>query len=248
MAKAEPKKPSVVLWVGIIAAVIVIYVYASEEAPPVAKKSARPVSRASATSKSGFLPVDYTAKFASVTTPAKNAFKPLVMKTDLRSTVPTKDNGIPVAFTGGEPNWIFTGSATVDGTPRGLLENTSTGEGVFLVSGERWKTSRVLTITKDEIVMQGPEGDARTIKMETEDAAAEPKMASVTPLPLPLPGQLGAQPVAQGGNPGGQFTFGQPGAVPGAPGNALAAPAAVPQTLADPNLNNNNQRRRRRGN
>jgi len=247
MATAERKKPSIVVWAGIVAAVVVIYVYATEETPVVAKKSGRPVSRASTVSKGGFLPIDYTAKFDSVTSPAKNAFKPLVMKTDIRETVPTKDNGIPIAFTGGEPNWIFTGSATVDGTPNGLLENTSTGEGVFLVSGEHWKTSRVLTITKDEIVMQGPEGDARTIKMETEEASSDTRTASVTPLPLPMPGQLNAQPMAQGGNPGGQMTFGQPGAFPGVPGNALSAPAAVPQTLADPNLNNN-QRRRRRGN
>jgi len=248
MAKAEPKKPSIVVWAGILAAVVTIYVYATEEAPPVAKKSSRPVSRSTATSKAGFLPIDYTAKFASVTTPAKNAFKPLVMKTDIRETVPTKDNGIPIAFTGGEPGWIFTGSATVDGTPNGLLENTSTGEGVFLVSGERWKTSRVLTITKDEIVMQGPEGDARTIRMETEEEGSDSRTASVTPLPLPMPGQLGSQPMAQGGNPGGQMSFGQPGAFPGFPGSGVAAPVAVPQTLVDPSLNNNNQRRRRRGN
>jgi len=249
MSKPEPKKTSPVFWIGLVAVCIVIYFFVGEEPAPTGKGKARVRPKAAnKTDKDGFLPADYSAKFAPVELQPVNAFKPLVSRQTGRSTVPTMGNGIPPAFAGGETGWIFTGVATVDGVANGLVENETSGEGVFLKPGERWKTSRVLTITKDEIVMQGPEGDSRTIRMESEFGSESD--GSLAPLPLPISGPIGASPVGGRGSanaPAQTAVVGVPTMAPqGFPAPTNAVPFGQPGTTFDASNVNDNQNRRRR--
>jgi hypothetical protein len=198
MSKPEPKKTSPVFWIAIVGVAIAVYFLVGDESSPTgtgkAKQRPRTTSQAD---KDGFLPIDYTAKFAPVVTPAVNAFKPLIARQGSRGAVPTFSNSIPQAFAGGESGWIFTGVATVNGVPNGLIENESTGEGVFLRPGQKWKATKVITITQIEMVMQGPEGDSRSIQMPREEWM---EGGEVAPLPLPLDGPIGNRPVAQNGS------------------------------------------------
>jgi hypothetical protein len=197
MSKPEPKKTSPVFWIAIVGVAIAVYFLVGDESSPTGTGKAKQRPKAATQAdKDGFLTIDYTAKFAPVVTPAVNAFKPLIARQGSRGAVPTFSNSIPQAFAGGESGWIFTGVATVNGVPNGLIENESTGEGVFLKPGQKWKAAKVITITQVEMVMQGPEGDSRSIQMPREEWM---EGGEIAPLPLPLSGPIGTRPVAQNG-------------------------------------------------
>ena len=101
--------------------------------------------------------------------------------------------------------------------------------------GERWKSSRVLTITKDSIVMQGVTGAARTIPIVSEDSSSGTSAAStaLTPLPVPSPltGNIG-DPTNAGR--GGRGRRGGGGGNFGAFSSSAAAPAASAPAAGQP--------------
>ncbi len=127
----------------------------TRKAPPAAKKAA-----------SGFLAEDYSAAFPPVTDPGRNVFRPLVARTGTADAgINLAPNAIPLDFAAGEPNWIFTGIAIIDGAPVALLENSSTQEGSFVKHGDRWKSSTIARITPETVVLAGPGGLTRTVRI-----------------------------------------------------------------------------------
>lgn len=109
---------------------------------------------------------DYTAKFASLKEEPKYAFKPLVVK----STGPVNAGGAaadsdPGMSITGEPGWLFTGSPELDGVRSALLDNTTTGESVFLNVGDHWKNGHVKSIGADAMVFVGNDGTEKTVKL-----------------------------------------------------------------------------------
>jgi len=238
---ANKKKTSPVLWVGLIAVCAAVY-YSLDGDPSASPASLKRKLPAPSTKKDDFMPADYTAKFNSFEAKnAANAFNPLVVRSQGKNSVPTIDGAIPAAFADGDGNWQYKGFATVNAASSGLLENQNTGEGVFVKPGERWKSCRVLTITRDSIVMQGTSGAARTIPIVSEDAPVT-RMAGTTLTPLPVPNPLtGAinDPTQAGGRGGrrnrfGGFGNGNPGV--STPGAAPAAPAATGVQFTSPGI------------
>lgn len=153
---------------------------------------------------------DYTAKFGSIDSETKNAFKPLLAKKDNESNAkPVATNGIPATFAGGDANWVYTGNMTVDGTPNALLENTQSSEGVFLRPGEKWKNMQLKEVRSDSIVLEGPNGYTKTVFFATnpEVKPVEPGRvaANAGTTTTPPPGATNAQTLppadaSQGGN------------------------------------------------
>ena len=194
MAQTEAKKPSRIFWIAFMggAAMLAAYFYGEEpqSGSGGAPKRRNPV--ASSSNQSDFLPEDYTADFQPVNEPLKNAFKPLVVRKGGMLSTPAMSNAIPPALAGGESGWEFTGIAEVNGRRQALIENLQTGVGEFLTAGQRWKTSNVLTITNDSVVLKGVDSDAvRTVSLpnlESEDFSGEGGLA---PLPLPMTGRIG---------------------------------------------------------
>ncbi|MBS1724091.1 MAG: hypothetical protein JSS66_14190 [Armatimonadetes bacterium] len=154
-----------------------------------------------------FLEADYKAKFTPVSTAPKNAFKPLVVREGEDNQLQTQRfDSIPSAFTGGDPNWLYTGTATVDGVRVALVENSASGEGVFLKVGEMWKQAVLTSIEDEGIIMVGPGGAVRHIKLGfTEQPAAPAPMSGNVPLTVTpsLNGPIGQ---GQGGSGGGTGT------------------------------------------
>jgi len=152
------KKP--IFWVGVLAVGAIGYMATEGEAKkPTAP--AKPLARKSNTSKkaSAFTEEDRKAQFAPVNITFKNAFQPIVArKSGGFGSGEGSANGLPTDFTGGAAGWIYTGSAEIDGVSMALLENRTSGEGVFLKAGERWKSAAVVSIYPDSVVMRGPSG------------------------------------------------------------------------------------------
>jgi hypothetical protein len=138
---------------------------------------------------------DYTARFDSLSQPLKNAFKPLIAKavTARGGSAAAQVNYVPVEFSGGEPGWIYTGSAEIDGVLQALLENRTTGDNVFLRVGDTWKGISVEEITDESLILASPEtGIEKTLRLPSED--------------VPVPGPAGFTPATV--NPGLQGNIG----------------------------------------
>lgn len=152
------RKP--VFWIGTLAVGTIGYIATEGEAK---KPTAAPkvtARKATASKKaSAFTEEDRNAQFAPVNITFKNAFQPIVArKTGGIGSGEGAANGLPTDFTGGDAGWIYTGSAEIDGVAMALLENRTTGEGVFLKAGERWKSATIVRIFPDSVVMRGPSG------------------------------------------------------------------------------------------
>ncbi|RYG37789.1 mitochondrial 54S ribosomal protein L40 [bacterium] len=202
MAKKAPAKqpPNRLLLIVGGLSVLGAVVWSMTDSPPAPTVARKKTTKTAAADKSGFIPEDYTAKFEPVKTLASNVFKPLVIKeTDPArgvASIPTRDGSLPEAFTG-EAGWAYTGYVEIDGRPQALLENDKTGDAVYVRAGAPFKKAKILAVTEDEIVVQGPNRITRTVKLggqeEPEVAPSAPAITgpivnpnlSVQPLPSP---------------------------------------------------------------
>jgi hypothetical protein len=143
-----------------------------------------------------FTEVDYKVTaddFAPVNEPVRNTFRPLVVRTTESPAVATPgyESGIPAFLADGDGNWRYTGSAVVDGVPNALLENRSTGDGVFLRPGERWRRATVVSVTSETVVLRGPDGQLWTVRIEgDEEGEGVGGLAPARVIP-PLSGPIG---------------------------------------------------------
>ena len=192
MAKSSP--PNRTFWYIFGAASLLIfgYFYSQDDSAPI-RKTKKVVASQTKKATDEFLPIDYKAKFSAYTEPAKDAFKPLIIRSsDAGKGVGAVPNGgIPITYTGGEPNWNYTGVAVINGIPNALLDNSGTGEGVFLKAGDHWKTSSVLTVTQDSVVLQDREGVAKQIRLAEIVNKEDENGNENGPLKPPLSGAIG---------------------------------------------------------
>jgi hypothetical protein len=190
---AKISKP--VLYTVLLGVAALIFVYATEPDPAPAGTGTKRTATKTVNKKADvYLPEDYKAKFASLNEVPKDAFHPLVVrKTSGTQASPPDPDGIPFDATGGEPDWHYTGLVEVNGTKMALIENDSTGEGVYLRRGDRWKKIVVSSISDEALILVGPGGTPFRIKLgERGEEPAAPTGTNPTPLQPPLQGVIGA--------------------------------------------------------
>lgn len=199
MAKvqAQKKKSSLPILIGVLVVAVIFGLSGGNEAPTTKKKGLGMGAFPTATKKKKgdieYTQEDEKAKFGSVDTAATNAFKPQIVRRDVNSQLRTgASNGIPPLFAGGEAGWTYTGNMEVNGKPNALLENSGTGEGVFLKPGEKWKALTLVKVNEDSIVLDGPGGYRKTVyfNANTEEAPAE--VAPLNPMQPGNPRMAGA--------------------------------------------------------
>jgi hypothetical protein len=160
-----------VFWVATVAVAIVGYTMTAPESgaakKPTTKKSNKPVVAKKGTEI--FTEEDKNASFPRIQVEFKNAFVPLVAKDGGIGGSDAAANKIPSSFSGGDANWVFTGTVEVDGVRQALLENRNSGDGVFLRSGQRWKNCVVKRVNQDSVVIEGPSGEM-TFGLVTEES------------------------------------------------------------------------------
>lgn len=173
-------------------AVVGVGIYLSTE-PSVTRKGA-PRRNASASAASnlpeGFTQQDLTAKFERSTGTAKNAFQPLIARQAGAETAAAPD-AVPTILTAGESGWYYTGMAEVDGIPTGLLENRSTGEGVFLKQSEKWKDATVRSISPFVLILVGSNGKSYTLRVSELSGTPQMLAQGYAPVSPQLQGRIG---------------------------------------------------------
>jgi hypothetical protein len=188
-----------VLYMLLTTLVVAVYLIATPPAPTHHTKLPKPIVTVKATDAQ-FQPEDYTAHFAPTVLVTRNAFQPLVMrKSNLLAQQLAAAGNIPAEFAGGDPNWICTGSAQVDGVLQGLIEKKTTSDGVFLKQGDHWKNCVVSQVMEDSVVLVGPGGEAKTIHVKQDEASGEELDAGNNPVQPQLNGPIGGGPQVSGG-------------------------------------------------
>ena len=192
------------LVVGAGLVVIVLVAFPSGASTPSGPKKPNPLAGLPQTKKSAkeslYTDEDKTKKFEAVGGSIKNGFVPLVTKND--GALVAK-NEIPRGFSDGQGGWTYTGNMVVDGTPNALLENTASGDGVFLRPGQRWKSMRLLAVKEDSIELEGPRGERKTVFFDDKNILTSAPSTNLQTLPPAtiqgtFPGGTNPQP---GGNP-----------------------------------------------
>lgn len=249
-APSPKKKTSPVVWAAIVAGAVVIYMLTAPSDAPTGLKSSTTKKRSTTKSEGPYLAIDTTAKFPPVTLAVMDAFKPAVRKAAGQPTIdPTKaGGGIAANLTGGEANWYYTGLAELNGRKHALLENTTTGETVYVSPGEGWKAARVASVDISALVLIGPDG--ASVRVPIQQYGEAPAGGGLGPLPA----VAGTQPLNPtsavagviGNNlnvrpaPGATATVRMPN------GQTVQVPLDTSVTGAQPNNDNGNGRRRRR--
>ncbi len=150
------------------------YVFTNPDS--VARKGATKKKTATVASNlpEGFTEADLTAKFDRIPEPVKDAFVPIVVRTNSGGAeTALSPNAVPSVLTGGDPNWVYTGMAEIDGIPMGLLENKVTGEGVFLKHSESWKMATVTGISPFSLILVARSGKNYTLTItESENRSS----------------------------------------------------------------------------
>jgi hypothetical protein len=184
------KSTQLVIAVGVIA-ITYFALYGSEDtAKPRSKK---PRATASTSSKPGqFTDEDYKAKFPPLNSQARNAFMPIIARTGSTLEAAEGPTGIPADLADGETGWTYTGTVEVNGVLQALLENPTSGAGDFVQIGQVWKKARVVAIAPEAILLKGPAGIAKTIRLHgsTEFAAPSGGMSPARVRP-PISGPIG---------------------------------------------------------
>jgi hypothetical protein len=191
MRKFKVSRPIIYAVVALIG--VAGYLMTSEEVARRGAPNRRPATTAATNLPEGFTEEDLKAKFTVLNDPARDAFKPLVARKAVGTELATSPDAVPSVLTGGDPNWVYTGMAEIDGVPQGLLENRSTGEGVFVKHSESWKQARVTQITPTSIVLVGSNGKPYTMRLVDSEITDAQMMAGggFTPVQPRLQGPIG---------------------------------------------------------
>jgi hypothetical protein len=172
---------------GLVVVAVAAYFLTQSSGPAKKLTSTQQDSKTLKSKQSDLTKEDYVATYPAVTPRVRDIFMPLVARTGRGGGgEPGAPSGIPPELTRGEGNWFYTGMAEVNTVPQALVENTSTGDGVFLKQGERWRDCTVFQITPDVLTLLGPEGVKYQVKVldvqvQTPSASTEVKPLAVSP-------------------------------------------------------------------
>lgn len=176
------------------------YLYFGDSGSTAKKAPAKKiVKKTSGSTAIQYTDADYKASFAVLQQPLKDSFKPLVVRSGAREAgSAARANGVPASLAGGDVNWTYTGTAEVDDVPTVLIENSSTGEGVFLRQGERWKDMVIEQIAMDFVTLRGDDGEIVTLRLTSPNEDEEVKPLSPD---NPLSGPIGGTATVPTNNP-----------------------------------------------
>lgn len=201
---AKLSKPiQLLVVVGVVAGAVLFFTQPDDSPAKTTKKPAS--KKLSSSLATDYVPADFTAKFASLNQTPRNAFKPLIVRnSSLLRTVSPRSNGVPGAFTGGDPNWAYTGCVEVNGEKLALLENSKSGDGVYLRKGDHWKSSLIRTVSEEGLIIVSSSGTVKKIQLgdrgtdpeeeqpvETEVVPVQVQPVQPTTIPTELQGAIG---------------------------------------------------------
>jgi len=158
---AKISKP--VLYSGVLVFVVAIFMMTSPGEPSAPTKSLKDLRAGSGSKRvaTAYAKDDLEASFPRLNEQAKNAFKPLVARMEAGLTGGgLAPNEFPASFAGGEIGWFYTGTVVEDNIPSALVENQLTGEGMYLLVGQKLGQTVIAQISPTYIVVRDTTGQS----------------------------------------------------------------------------------------
>lgn len=201
-----------IIWLVVLGAAGYAAVIFTEPDAVKKKATANAAAHSGVTPPPGFTEADMTAKFDRYNGPITDAFKPkVVLKKPTPGASPAAQPPVATGI------WTLTGIALTDGQRSALVENSNTGESVFLKAGDQWSGLKVVSVEPTEVIFVNAEGKRTRLTFAvTVEEKPSPSPSGLAPLILPAPGASPAPGAAA------------PGAVPAAPGTVPPAGTAPP--------------------
>jgi hypothetical protein len=129
-------------------------------------------------------PADYKVRFPRLALNLRDPFAAQIL------------TALPVnPISGGKSGWNLTGINTIDGVTTAVLENSTSGDDVFLDRGDVWMGLRVIAIDTDDVVLKNALGQQTVITFASPPDPTQPggsgqssipTLSAITQLP-PLP-------------------------------------------------------------
>lgn len=199
-AKAPAKKSSLPLLLGAGVLLIGVVYMTQGSGDSTAATTTRKAKKTSSKDMGVITQADLDAQkhpFPPATLASVDAFNPAIKTTIKQVKLPILPAAgaaqqIDPAFTGGEANWYFTGCPELDGQKQALLENTTTGDSVYVRPGDAFKDSRIASIDVATVVLVGKAGkslDVPIVAYGDVPGGGKGPVAVNGPLTLP-PGTL----------------------------------------------------------
>ena len=165
-----------VIYSALGAIVVVAFLMTGEQ--PKKSSSTKAKTKKSSTVKRAeteFLPEDYKkGGFQPIVIVSPNKFTPLVQKTKTSMDYALAPDSVPAELAGGDPNWVYTGTAELDGKPTALVENRVTGESEFVNQGQKWKRASISQILPQGLILAGPSGKKVKLTLSNGDSTILP--------------------------------------------------------------------------
>lgn len=170
-----PRISRPVIYTVLGAIVVAAFVMTGEEPKKSASTRVKPKKSATVKTRTDFLPEDYDKKaFQPIVIVSPNKFAPLVQKTKTSMDYALAPDSVPAELAGGDPNWVYTGTAEVDGKPTALIDNRVTGESEFVNQGQKWKRATVAQILPQGLLLAGPSGKKVKLTLSNGDSTILP--------------------------------------------------------------------------
>jgi hypothetical protein len=174
------------------------------------KKSKAKTTKTAAAAPAGFASEDLTAHFSRYNSPRQNAFIPKLTTKKVSAALSAPVIAPPSSLGASTGTWQLTGINVIDGVRKALLENSASGELVFLKVGDVWSDQRVSAIEASAVILVNRQNQALRMGF-VEPVQPTAASAGTTPvllpnLPTPAPG--GPPSIPSPSIPGGtQGTF-----------------------------------------
>jgi len=178
---------------------------------PTTRRVSHTLLSARASDPNGILPADLNTHFTHYTGGKRDPFVPGVTVARLR----VQKAAEPPTLSGSRTGWALTGINSVNGVRSALIENSATGDSVFLQPGDRWNGLRVAAIQSSSVLLKDGQGHGDTLTFaappddgsgstdtgtgsKTGKSGGPPSLPPypVAPLPIrPLPGTTAQRPL-----------------------------------------------------
>jgi hypothetical protein len=177
-----------IIYLAVLGAIGYAAVLLTEPEAPARKAGTTRTTASGPKAPLGFTAADLTASFPRYTGKNRDAFAPKIVAR--KRTAEAVAGGMVPPLPPGMATgiWVLTGISSVNGVQSALVENSSTGETVFLKPGDLWSGMVVKGIEPEGVILVNAQGKSTRLVFAQPPEEGGASKGTVPPVVLPAPG------------------------------------------------------------
>ncbi len=176
MATSKSKSSLPKIIIGSVIVLGIVWYMTGSDSGAAATTATTTKKKSTTTGNSIYQKSDYLVTYAPITGRMQDKFVPLVYKVGAEhgpnQPIDRSKLTIPTGLTGGEANWAFTGTVSVDGKWSALVENATSAQSSYIKPGDKWKTSTVQSVTENLLILRDLSGTPNKVPMQADIVAS----------------------------------------------------------------------------